>query len=65
MVGGGEVGVGGWGEVGGLLRNSRLKFKESVMNTCAFPDRVGGLEHVAWHGEWQGRRPRLLIYLSN
>lgn len=58
---GGGVGRG----TGGLLINSRLKFKERVMNTCAFPDKVGGLEHVPQDGEWHGSRFRLLIYLLN
>lgn len=53
------------GKAGGLLINSRLKFKERVTNTCAFPDKVGGLEHVSWNGEWHGRRPTLLICLLN
>lgn len=51
------------GEAEGLLKNSRLKFKERVINTCAFPDQVGGLEHVPWGGEQRGSRSRLLIYL--
>lgn len=54
----------GWG-AGGLLINSRLKFKERVMTRCVFPDEVGRLEHVPWDGEWHGSRPGLLIYLSN
>lgn len=52
-------------EIGGLLINSRLKFKVRVINMCAFPDKVGGLEHVPWDGEGLGSRSRLLIYLLN
>ena len=52
-------------EVGGLLINSRWKFKERVINMCAFPDKVGGLEPVPWDGERLGSRSRLLIYLLN
>lgn len=43
--------------------NTRLKFKERVINMSAFPDKVGGLEHVPWGGEGLGSRLRLLIYL--
>lgn len=41
-------------EAGGLLINTRLKFKERVINMSAFPDKVGGLEHVPWVGRGLG-----------
>lgn len=36
-----------------------------MIDTCACPDKVGGLEHVPQTGAWHGNRPRLLVYLWN